>query len=342
MKKRLIIDGENLLYRSFWVLSEEEREKHPSLYVKVFLNTLRSYVKIFNPTEIIVTWDSREEGFVNERKEILEDYKGNRSHPKEVHEFVPKLKDILTSLGIKQLHPRKREADDILYWLCAKKYPNECVLISTDTDMYQLVIPSLRENTVWNPTKKEVVDSTYLLAHYNVNDGNEFIIKKALRGDKSDNIDGIKGLRSTKIDKIIEVLGKRMNFTALKKSNLLSEEQIEIFQRNLKLMKLDSILKVEDEIEFYKEQLKESTAMNYDDFERLVGELELKQILDNVYGWFNSFDLSKNENTYQRRRDSYSYSRPKTKKKEDLNLVPDGKGGFRPYDYIDYICGLRQ
>lgn len=38
------------------------------MYVYFFINILKSYVNIFNPDEIIVTWDYRENGFINERK----------------------------------------------------------------------------------------------------------------------------------------------------------------------------------------------------------------------------------------------------------------------------------
>lgn len=166
---------------------------------------------------------------------------------------MPRLKALLSTLGIKQIHPREREADDILYWLCAYKYPGECVMVSTDTDMYQLILPHLRDNVIWNPTKKEVIDETFLLMNYDVNDGNEFIIKKAIRGDKADCIEGIKGLRSTKIKKIIGVLGSEFNTEALKQSGLLTDEQFEKFMRNSRLMRLDTILERPDEVAYYEE-----------------------------------------------------------------------------------------
>lgn len=283
--KRLIIDGENLYYRAYWVASNQYKD-NSRMCIHVFLNILRSYTRIFLPDQIIITWDYREPGFVNERKEIDSEYKANRVHDPKVHEHVDELKEVIKSLGICQINPREREGDDILYWLCAVKYPNECVLISTDTDLYQMIVPKLKDNVVWNPTKKEIVDTTYLIMHYDVKDGFEFIIKKALRGDSSDNIQGIKGLRSTKIKEITKVLTRKMNFDALRESNLLTEEQLERFKTNTRLMMLSSIKENQREMDFYQSQLDNNTKSDYDQFRTLLEQYGLEKMLSKADDWF--------------------------------------------------------
>jgi 5'-3' exonuclease len=164
MRKRLIIDGNNLLHRAYWAYKKNEVEyKEGSQYsVYVFLNILKSYVRLFEPSEIIVCWDYREENESNERKEILGEYKGTRPDHTEVYEFMPYIRQILSSLGVKQMTPRNFEADDIMFWLCAKKYPNECILITTDTDMYQLIIPELSGNVFYNPKRKMQINEVFL------------------------------------------------------------------------------------------------------------------------------------------------------------------------------------
>lgn len=291
---KLVIDGENLFYRSYWVAGNygSGAGKQELMMILVFLTILKSYVKTFRPDEIIVTWDQRQEGYVNERKEIDTEYKANRTHDPSIYVHLGDLKEILTSLGVKQLYPRTREGDDILYWLCAYKYPGNCAMVSTDTDMYQLVLPHLRNNIIWNPTKKEVVDSNYLLMNYDVNDGHEFIVKKALRGDSSDNIRGIKGLRSKKIKEITRILGDDMNYEALEKSNLLTEQQVERFKTNVKLMFLDSIKDCSDEIEFYEEQLDKPVIPSKNTFTELIRKLDLKQILSRIDYWYEELALT--------------------------------------------------
>ncbi len=291
MRKKLIIDGNNLLHRAFWAYKKNEVEyKEGSQYsVYVFLNILKSYVRLFEPSEIIVCWDYREENETNERKEILEDYKGTRPDHLEVYAHMPSIRKILSSLGIKQMTPRNFEADDIMFWLCAKKYPNQCILITTDTDMYQLIISELSENVFYNPKRKMQINEVFLKQKFGVNDGYEFIIKKALRGDTADNISGLKGIRQARIENVIECLGRDFDIEALRKSEILKEEEIEIFERNIKLMKLDEIMNHPTEIDWYEENINKKVAADKDSFKMLIKKLELWNIYRKANEWFSAF-----------------------------------------------------
>ena len=291
MRKKLIIDGNNLLHRSYWAYEknkEDYREDtHNSVYV--FLNILKSYLRLFEPSEVIICWDYREQNEINERKEILEEYKGQRPEHIEVYEYMPFIIKILTSLGIKQMTPKNFEADDIMWWLCAKKYPNECILISTDTDMYQLITPELSENIFYHPKRKVQINNVFLKQKYGVNNGYEFIIKKALRGDIADNISGIKYIRQPKIDLIIDCLGEDFDLERLRRSQILTDEEFETFERNIKLMKLDNILNHPGEIEWYEECINRKVTPDRDEFKQLIKKLELWNIYKKVGEWFAAF-----------------------------------------------------
>ena len=291
MRKKLIIDGNNLLHRSYWAYEknkEDYREDtHNSVYV--FLNILKSYLRLFEPSEVIICWDYREQNEINERKEILEEYKGQRLEHVEVYEYMPFIIKILASLGIKQMTPKNFEADDIMWWLCAKKYPNECILISTDTDMYQLIVPELSENIFYHPKRKVQINNVFLKQKYGVNNGYEFIIKKALRGDIADNISGIKYIRQPKIDLIIDCLGEDFDLDRLKRSQILTDEEFETFERNIKLMKLDNILNHPAEIEWYEECINRKVSPDKDEFKHLIKKLELWNIYKKIGEWFAAF-----------------------------------------------------
>ena len=127
MRKKLVIDGNNLLHRAYWAYKKNEVEfKEASSYsVYVFLNILKSYVRLFDPSDIIVCWDYREEHETNKRKEMLEEYKGTRPDNVEVYSYMPFIIKILKSLGVRQMTPKSFEADDIMYWLCAKRYSKD-------------------------------------------------------------------------------------------------------------------------------------------------------------------------------------------------------------------------
>ena len=78
MAKHLIIDGNNLLFRCYWSAYHRWHETRPNMYGYFMLNVLKSYVKLFNPSDIILTWDERKGEDKNDRKDISEDYKANR------------------------------------------------------------------------------------------------------------------------------------------------------------------------------------------------------------------------------------------------------------------------
>lgn len=298
MRKKLIIDGNNLLHRAYWAYKKNEVEyKEGSQYsVYVFLNILKSYVRLFEPSEIIVCWDYREENESNERKGILEEYKGTRPDHAEVYIHMPSIRQILDSLGVKQMTPRNFEADDIMYWLCAKKYPNQCILITTDTDMYQLIVPELNKNVFYNPKRKMQINEVFLKQKFAVNDGYEFIVKKALRGDTADNISGVKGIRQARIENVIECLGRDFDIEALRKSEILKPDELELFERNIKLMKLDEIMNHPSEIEWYEENIIKEVKANKDDFKMLVKKLELWNIYRKANEWFSAFQKKSSNN----------------------------------------------
>jgi 5'-3' exonuclease len=296
MRKKLVIDGNNLLHRAFWAYKKNEVEfKEVSSYsVYVFLNILKSYVRLFDPSDIIVCWDYREEHEINKRKEILEEYKGTRPDNMEVYSYMPFIIKILKSLGIRQMTPKSFEADDIMYWLCAKKYPNQCILITTDTDMYQLIIPELSENIFYNPKRKQQINEVFLKQKFAVNDGYEFIIKKSLRGDIADNISGLKGIRQTRIQEVIDCLGRDFDIDSLCKSGILKEEEMEVFMRNIDLMKLDKIMNYPEEIAWYEKTIAEKVCSDKEEFKSLIKKLELWNVYRKISEWFSAFQTKEN------------------------------------------------
>lgn len=289
MAKHLIIDGNNLLFRCYWSAYHRWHETRPNMYGYFMLNVLKSYVKLFNPSDIILTWDERKGEDKNDRKDISEDYKANREYNADVFEFVDDIREILDALGVRQMYPLNREGDDIMYWLCAIKYPNESILVSNDTDMYQLVREDLRGNVIYNPAKKIQVGSSFLKLNYDVDDGREFIIKKALRGDKADNISGIKGIRNSKIKNIISILSESSDVESLKASGILNEEEYETFVRNKSLMMLDEIAEHQEETAFYEEQMKSELKPNKERFRAAVKRMEYWNIYKNIDRWYKLF-----------------------------------------------------
>ena len=292
--KCLVIDGENLLYRSFHAAYNTWHEKKPDMYIKFFLSTLKSYVTQFQPDKIICTWDYRKSGLVNERKELYGDYKKNRVFNEEVQRYADDIREILDSLGVSQIHPLMREGDDIMYWLCAMKYPNQCTLVSTDTDMYQLVVPELSENMIFNPIRKIVVTTNYLKTNYNVEDGRQFIVRKALKGDTADSIRGVgtkdKKLTKNRLEAVVKAMGSDFNVENVTSQNLLDDDELGVFLTNMEIMCLDRVRENAEEIAYYEEQLNcENSADRYK-FKQLISKHEFWTIYRQADKWFNVFN----------------------------------------------------
>lgn len=294
--KVLIIDGNNLLHRVFWTASTMSKAT-PTTHIYLFLNALKSYVELFNPRKIIVCWDFREKTVENYRKMLDESYKAQRDEEKQskVYEYMPIIIKLLDTLGISQINPKAFEADDIMFWLATVKFANQSIVITTDTDMYQLISPDLPDNVIYNPKKKREITQLYLKEYYNVSTGFEFIIQKALRGDKADNLNGVRGIRSNKIQDILSLLNVDYEFDSLKDSGLLKEDELETFKHNLSLMKFDINLLSGDEIEWYETCLTKECSVSKEDFTLLIKDLEFWHIYKKIDYWFktlNRIDLT--------------------------------------------------
>ncbi len=302
MNKVLVIDGENLLHRSYHAAYKLWHDKKPDMYVRFFLSTLKSYVTQFQPDKIICTWDYRKSGLSNERKELYEDYKKDRVFHQEVQEYADYIREILSSLGVIQIHPWAREGDDIMYWLCAIKYPNQCVLISTDTDMYQLIVPELSENVLYNPIKKVIVNENYLKTNYNVQDGKQYIVRKALKGDNSDSIKGIgtkeKRLSKNRLDAIVKAMGSDFNVEKVASLNLLDDNEFGVFLTNLEIMSLDRIKENPEQISYYEQQLNSPVTPDKVKFKNLIAEHQFWSIYKQADFWFNTFNPNELESLY--------------------------------------------
>lgn len=294
MNKVLVIDGENLLHRSYHAAYKLWHDKKPDMYVRFFLSTLKSYVTQFQPNKIVCTWDYRKSGLSNERKELYEDYKKDRVFNEEVQRYADDIREILDSLGIVQIHPWCREGDDIMYWLYAIKYPNECILISTDTDMYQLIVPELSGGKICNPIKNVVITENYLKTNYNVSDGRQFIVRKALKGDNSDSIKGVgtkeKRLSKNRLEAIVKAMGSDYNVENVTSHHLLDDEEMGIFLTNLEIMCLDRVKEHPEEIAYYEEQLAAGANPDIHKFKQLMAKHEFWSIHKQSDKWFNVFN----------------------------------------------------
>ena len=115
---KLIIDGSNLMHRSYWV-----SEKVNKSVVELFLGSLRKMYNDFNPTDVYVVWDARlVKGVKNFRRQDIS-YKSDRDKEKwkKVYAKEKIIRKLCESLGLYNMYPGVLEADDFIFYICKKE-----------------------------------------------------------------------------------------------------------------------------------------------------------------------------------------------------------------------------
>ena len=213
---------------------------------------------------------------VNERKLSFEDYKGTRSGDITPHRNNNTIKKFLNLLGIASFYPSMLEADDCIAFLC-DRLPGTKVIVSVDKDFYQLV----NSNTsIYSPIKKiHITESNFKKeAVYNIN---EFLTVKCVQGDKSDNVPGIPKFGKIKLKKLLD--GEIE----------LTDEQVQIYNRNYELFRLDRFKdkSCENEYTYYVSQLEDSENLKpkYESFINLCTDHKINTILSKKEDWYQLF-----------------------------------------------------
>ncbi|MEG2014618.1 MAG: 5'-3' exonuclease H3TH domain-containing protein, partial [Clostridia bacterium] len=192
MDKLLLIDGNSIINRAYFALPPLNDDKGRNVNaVYGFINILFKAISDISPTKLVVTFDKRGDNF---RKKIYAEYKANRKGmPDDLAEQMPILHNLLSSMRVKVVESAGIEADDIIGTL-SKKFQFPTYIVSGDRDMLQLV----DDTTSVILTKRgvseiETVNIDNIVNLYGLTP-TQIIEYKALRGDTSDNIPGVKGV----------------------------------------------------------------------------------------------------------------------------------------------------
>ncbi len=195
-KKFIIIDSNALLHRAFHALPDlTKKDGTPTNAVYGFVTTIHSVMKKFQPHYICATFDLKAPTF---RHLKYKEYKAKRvKAPDEFYGQIPLAKKFLKSFNIPIFEKEGFEADDLIGTLTKNPEINgeiEKVIVTGDLDTLQLV----DENTKVFTLRRGITD-TVLYDKKAVEDRyglspDQMIDFKALRGDQSDNIPGVKGV----------------------------------------------------------------------------------------------------------------------------------------------------
>ena len=207
MKKLLILDSNSILNRAFYgVRYLSAKDGTPTNAIYGFLNILLKLIKEQEPDYICAAFDVKAPTF---RHKQYEGYKAQRKPmPEGLAAQMPLAKDVLRAMGVTILEKEGYEADDIIGTVARLCEESEisCFIATGDKDDLQLA--SDKTKVILTVTKSGynetiIYDDKAVKEKYHVTP-TEFIDVKALMGDPSDNIPGVKGVGEKTAMSLIE------------------------------------------------------------------------------------------------------------------------------------------
>ena len=217
MKRVVVIDALNMFIRNYIVNPMISTNGNPIGGAVGFLNSVKKLMRESKPDQIIICWDGA--GGSQKRRQTVKEYKKGRKPLRKNYEVEGMseqsekenmiwqqriLMEMLNEMPIIQLMLDRVEADDIISMIAGSpKYKGwQKVIISSDKDFLQLLDG---ETVLYRPIQKKAWTKNTVIEEYGISPEN-FVIARAIAGDKSDNLAGIKGAGLATIAKRLDFL----------------------------------------------------------------------------------------------------------------------------------------
>ena len=312
MKRVLIIDMLNMYYRAYIVDPSLSANGQPIGGIKGSLGILQKLIRETKPDQVVICWDGA--GGSRRRKTINKNYKEGRSpirlnrsvrnlsENEEIENKVwqqTRLAEYFNEMPIIQLMVENVEADDLIGFICKFTDISEQqkVIVSSDKDFFQL----LDDKTVLHrPIQKETLNRNRIIEKFGIHPNN-FALARAMVGDRSDNIEGVKSVG-------LPTVAKRLPFLVEEKSYTISEVIEYCKDSESKLKAFDNIIEAEETISenykimqlyspFISPQGKSKVRYNIDNAEYHFNKTEIiKMMMEDGFGAYNWDSLFQNFN----------------------------------------------
>lgn len=217
MNRVMVIDALNMFIRNYIVNPMISTNGNPIGGAVGFLNSLKKLMREANPDQVIICWDGA--GGSQKRRKTVKEYKQGRKPIRKNYEVEGMseqsqkenmvwqqqiLMEMLNEMPIIQLVLDRVEADDIIAMITqSPKYKGwQKVIVSSDKDFLQLLDG---ETVLYRPIQKKAWTKKDVIEEYGISPEN-FVIARAIAGDKSDNLAGIQGAGLKTISKRLDFL----------------------------------------------------------------------------------------------------------------------------------------
>ena len=282
VKKLILIDGNNLMFRSYYATAYsgnmmKNSKGMPTNALFGFVSMINKIINEENPKYIAVAFDIGK----NFRKEQYDFYKeGRQQTPDELKAQMPIARKILDAMNIKHFELEPYEADDIIGTIVKMTEEDKdfaSVIVSSDKDLLQLIseeteVKLLKQTGFIRYNYKTFVDD-YKIEPIRIID------LKALMGDSSDNIPGVKGIGEKTALKLLQEYKSLENLydnvesiTGKTKEKLINDKENAFMSKKIATIYRDVPLNID--LEDLKFDLKDDTELK-----EIYNELEFYSLL---------------------------------------------------------------
>jgi DNA polymerase-1 len=276
-KKLYLIDGNSLLYRSYYGIQRLSTSKgFPTNAVFGFISLLKKLIEREKPHYLGIVFDAKGPTI---RHKAFKDYKANRKPmPEDLVVQIPVIKKILRAFSIPLFEQKDYEADDVLGSLAQRASSHKVlsVIVTNDKDIFQLVD---KLTIIYNPVKEIFLDEKKVKEHFGVFPS-QVVDVLALWGDSSDNIPGVPGIGEKTSKALINQFGSLEklleNLDKIEKTR--HQEKIKQNLEQLKLSQQLATIEKGLDVKFNLEDFSISEP-NYKELIPIFQELEFSSLL---------------------------------------------------------------
>jgi len=283
MNKIVLIDGNNLLYRSYYATAYsgslmKNSKNFPTNALYGLINMLNKIISEEKPTHVMVAFDKGK----TFRHDKYETYKAGRSEtPDELKVQFKKAKEIVLAMGIEYFEIDNYEADDIIGTFSSyieKLDDSSCLIVSSDKDLLQLISDKVTVKLL-KTNDYIMMDKDKFFEIYGIKEPSRMIDLKSLMGDSSDNIPGVRGIgektaisllqKYETLDGVYENIGK---ISLKTQEKLLSDKENAYMSYDIATIYKEVPINLDLDNIKYK-------GIKFLEFEKLLTELEFYSIL---------------------------------------------------------------
>ena len=286
---------------------------HPIGGLKGFLKTFQKICRETRPTKIFLVWDGAggskkrrlmDSGYKSGRKPLrLNRQIRNLSESEEVYNKFwqqAQLIEYLNLMPVAQFSYENVEADDVIAFVVQNKRLRDYqkIIVSSDKDFYQLCD---NKTVVYRPAQKEVLNKNDILDRYAIHPNN-FVLARALAGDRSDGIKGIGGAGLKTVAKRFPFLAEEKSYTIEELVDFCLNVENKLIVHNNVITKPETIEKNYRMMQLTSPSLSAQTCgkVNYvmDNCEMIYNKMEFMKMM--FYDGFGDWDHNSLDMTFKR------------------------------------------